>query len=1073
MADLSAELCIRVHGQGKAFSLEHPGNSIALHLDSWKRLRQLKGVFTIFYHTCRFNGSRRKKFQVLITNRKHFLRLLDRQCHGALCERTGEKHLRWRPTTAGGRVVQFQTGDEREYPVGFCEAYASCAADFLSQSGKFVEVFSGPNAPLSSAIGREMHAAVPGGILDTKKGVKNELQSVAQLMKDSCDPLHTLAQAKGSGAEQPSSRAKKQTLECHGELKPGEGYNRLVVTQAARQPGYGKRVQLIPDGENDPIRHLEKAIQLEHPFSNESVLKEEHRSVLARVGKVSSLEIKRKLQTLGEWKRLANSRSTQEEQLKHEELAGECAKRLGRKPRTALMEQLGRRYKVEDLHVPRLCLSGMPIVGTALESPFFLPYHVPASITIHELLKSAPMRRQKTMGRVKLMGLQGGEELSSAIWDKTLREVQKGTMAGPYSQEEIRARHGPFYNVVPSFGLKQGFNEQGEPKFRRIDDHSASHNNLAAERTQKIQMAMVDYLMVMISAAAKVYPKLVIATEDMAGAYRQVPLCDSQVGISITAVFNPVTKQPSLFEIFGQPFGAAHAVPNFYRLAEFAQRLLTRGFNILLDHFFDDFFAVMNPDEAATVMFCVREAFLLLGLTLDAEKSQPPAEVAQVLGVAFNTKSLQTQKVLLVEPKPTRVQNLCFLIDQVLETNSLGPNLAASILGKFGFLCSTMFGKVGRCCTGALRARQYQQHSELTLTPEIITSLNLMKIFAKTAPVRQLKVDDSRGPILLYTDASDVPEREPRWLLGAVLIDPTDGLSIEYTYYSVTEEIVNGWNPKQNYMGQLEILACPLAVATWETKLAGRRVIMFVDNDSAASGLVKGYSPKSDSTALIGHFWLLVAAVAAEVYLDRVESKSNLADGPSRLEFQLMHLLHATYVSPQVDCHNLDPLGAYTDGRIWDALRCAHLDSLVRLFTGELDYQVTDEGSNLSFGQRQLFCLARMVLRQPALLLLDEATSAIDPRTQDRHAFPDSTLVAIAHRLETVLDFDQLVVLDAGEVAEKGTVKELQTRQDWRRRVHFVGGRVGDCLRDRLTMGSLDECSQPRRYGHDAMRPWI
>jgi len=134
--------------------------------------------------------------------------------------------------------------------------------------------------------------------------------------------------------------------------------------------------------------------------------------------------------------------------------------------------------------------------------------------------------------------------------------------------------------------------------------------------------------------------------------------------------------------------------------------------------------------------------------------------------------------------------------------------------------------------------------------------------------------------------------------------------------------------------------------------------------------------------------------------------------------------------------HNLDPLGAYTDGRIWDALRCAHLDSLVRSFPGELDYQVTDEGSNLSFGQRQLFCLARMVLRQPALLLLDEATSAIDPRTQENvqetisHAFPDSTLVAIAHRLETVLDFDQLVVLDAGEVAEKGTVKELQTRPD-------------------------------------------
>jgi len=134
--------------------------------------------------------------------------------------------------------------------------------------------------------------------------------------------------------------------------------------------------------------------------------------------------------------------------------------------------------------------------------------------------------------------------------------------------------------------------------------------------------------------------------------------------------------------------------------------------------------------------------------------------------------------------------------------------------------------------------------------------------------------------------------------------------------------------------------------------------------------------------------------------------------------------------------HNLDPLEYYTDGRIWEALRCAHLDGLVRSFVGGLDYQVSDEGSNLSFGQRQLFCLARMVLRQPSLLLLDEATSAIDPRTQENvqetisHAFPDSTLVAIAHRLETVLEFDQVVVLDSGEVEEQGTPKELQQLQD-------------------------------------------
>ena len=118
-----------------------------------------------------------------------------------------------------------------------------------------------------------------------------------------------------------------------------------------------------------------------------------------------------------------------------------------------------------------------------------------------------------------------------------MKEVKAGTMSGPYTLEEMEKKHGRYLNLVPSFGLKQG------DKFRRIDDHSASHNNLAAERTQQIQMAMVDYLMSMVAAMGKAFNgALWIGTEDMAGAYRQVPLTDSQVRISVTAVYNPESE---------------------------------------------------------------------------------------------------------------------------------------------------------------------------------------------------------------------------------------------------------------------------------------------------------------------------------------------------------------------------------------------------------------------------------------------------------------------------------------------------------------------------------------------------
>ena len=123
MAVDAAENCIKRHKAGKAFSLEHPGRSIALELPARKRLRNMEGVFSSFYHTCMFPGSSRRKHQVLIHNRE-YLRGMERICPAdpRVCQRTGGQHQKWRPIVSGGRVTQYITGEEREYPQGFCAA---------------------------------------------------------------------------------------------------------------------------------------------------------------------------------------------------------------------------------------------------------------------------------------------------------------------------------------------------------------------------------------------------------------------------------------------------------------------------------------------------------------------------------------------------------------------------------------------------------------------------------------------------------------------------------------------------------------------------------------------------------------------------------------------------------------------------------------------------------------------------------------------------------------------------------------------------------------------------------------
>ena len=88
-------------------------------------------------------------------------------------------------------------------------------------------------------------------------------------------------------------------------------------------------------------------------------------------------------------------------------------------------------------------------------------------------------------------------------------------------------------------------------------------------------------------------------------------------------------------------------------------------------------------------------------------------------------------------------------------------------------------------------------------------------------------------------------------------------------------------------------------------------------------------------------------------------------------------------------------------------------------------------GENLSVGQRQLVCLARALLRKTKVLILDEATAAVDLETDDliqatiRKEFVDSTVLTIAHRLNTIMDYDKIMVLDKGLLVEYDTPNNL------------------------------------------------
>lgn len=154
---------------------------------------------------------------------------------------------------------------------------------------------------------------------------------------------------------------------------------------------------------------------------------------------------------------------------------------------------------------------------------------------------------------------------------------------------------------------------------------------------------------------------------------------------------------------------------------------------------------------------------------------------------------------------------------------------------------------------------------------------------------------------------------------------------------------------------------------------------------------------------------------------------------------------------------NLDPYSESSGAELEDALRAVHMWDVVNGIPNGLGGVVSEGGSNFSVGQRQLLCLARALLANCRILILDEATANVDQATDSllqqtlRERFGTATIVAIAHRLDTIIDYDKVLVLGSGKLLEFGTPSQLLENPNGHlsAMVESTGRSMADTLRNK------------------------
>ena len=210
--------------------------------------------------------------------------------------------------------------------------------------------------------------------------------------------------------------------------------------------------------------------------------------------------------------------------------------------------------------------------------------------------------------------------------------------------------------------------------------------------------------------------------------------------------------------------------------------------------------------------------------------------------------------------------------------------------------------------------------------------------------------------------------------------------------------------------------------------------------------LLSHFSDLGKSSLMVALF-RLVEPAAGRILIDGVDTN---VIGLETLRSNLSIIPQDSFLWSADLRYNLDPFNKCTDDEIHAVLERVHLSEMISQLPDGLRSPVSENGENFSAGTRQLICIARALLRKSKIIILDEATSSVDAETDTliqetiRVNFANATVLTIAHRLETIVDADRIMLLADGKICECKRMQSTSISESYT--CHCVESKFAHCI---------------------------